>query len=142
MLYQNEATITTYGPEGFADEIPLDLHGSSCAAGTATSLPTSVSDLGLGEPIAVEMGVGDAMLMDVRTFHYGSANTSHGGDDVDDDAGWRVQLSATFEEPMPLGTADTGFTYELRDELRNKYVLGDFLPTVCRSACLRHDATG
>ena len=107
-----------------------------------TSLPNSVADLGLGEPIAVEMGVGDAMLMDVRTFHYGSANTSQGGDDVDDDAGCRVQLSATFEEPMPLDTADTGFTYELREELRNKYVLGDFLSTACRSACLRDEATG
>ena len=124
-----------------------------------------MSDLGLGDPVAVEMGIGDAMLMDVRTFHYGSANTRAGEDGSDDDAGCRVQLSATFEEPLsidacsapgsdpsativlaPQATSvsfqqlqpgpDTGFTYELRPELRGKYVLGDFLPATPLSASI------
>ena len=120
------------------------------------------------------MGVGDAMLMDVRTFHYGSANTRAGDDGSDDDVGCRVQLSATFEEPLtiaacsapgsapvanedsatvvlgPQATAvslqqlqegsDTGFTYELRPELRGKYVLGDFLPATQLSDL--HDVAG
>lgn len=148
-IVQNEARITTYSPEGVAEEIPLDLHGTHCAAAeqqvAASPIPESVEDLGLGPPVAIEMGIGDAMLMDVRTFHYGSANTSTGGDDDENDVGSRVQLSATFEEPLPtsavcssatasndcasatLQEPDTGFTYELREELRGKYVLGDFL---------------
>lgn len=159
-VLQNENTMTTYNPEGLPEEIPLDLYGSPCAAANqgkdGSSLPQSVEDLGLGKPVAVEMKVGDAMLMDVRTFHYGSANTSS---DCDGDAVYRVQLSATFEEPLPQDTpcataggapvADdqgsliclrsqgssmsrpapkTGFTYELRDDLHGKFVLGDFLP--------------
>ena len=143
--------ITTYGPEGVAEEIPLDLHSPHCTAAAveqqvaAPRIPESVEDLGLGPPVAIEMEIGDAMLMDVRTFHYGSANTSTGKVGGDNDSGSRVQLSATFEEPpntfavCSSGTAgsdrssatlqgpDTGFTYELREELRGKYILGDFL---------------
>jgi hypothetical protein len=135
--------------------------------GDGRPLPGSVEELGLGEPIAIEMSAGDAMLMDVRTFHYGSANTSTdsssggggggggGGGTVMEDAGCRAQLSATFEEPPPppphYATAESaeggsgpalqqsqsqpqtsgdtvGFTYELREDLRGKYALADFLP--------------
>ena len=73
---------------------------------------------------------GDALLLDLRTFHFGTANRS---DCV------RVQLSATFREPRapdvdhaPGGNAResdyNGFTYELREELLGRRTLGDFLP--------------
>ena len=49
----------------------------------------------------------------------GSANTSA--------TEARAQLSATFEEPSDCADASTGFTYELREGLEGRYVLGDFL---------------
>ena len=52
-------------------------------------------------------------------FPAGSANTSA--------TEARAQLSATFEEPSDSADASTGFTYELREGLEGRYVLGDFL---------------
>ena len=79
--------------------------------------------------------VGDALLLDLRAFHFGTANRSGRA---------RVQLSATFREPTALcaaavaGGGDSGdstlagggdgFTYALREELVGRRTLGDFLP--------------
>ena len=69
---------------------------------------------------------GDALLLDLRAFHFGTANRSDCA---------RVQLSATFREPKrpdvedaPGDSDNDGFTYELREELVGSRTLGDFLP--------------
>ena len=69
---------------------------------------------------------GDALLLDLRAFHFGTANRSECA---------RVQLSATFREPKGPDVDDApgdsdydGFTYELREELVGRRTLGDFLP--------------
>ena len=78
-------------------------------------------DLDLAEPVAVVQAAGDALLLDLRTFHFGAANTSEA---------LRVQLSATFREPAAPGDdGSDGFTYALREELVGSRTLGDFLPT-------------
>lgn len=88
--------------------------------------PACVADLGLPLAVAVELSAGDACLMDCRAFHCGGANVSHVP---------RAMLSATFEnEPTRPSTGDsgssaarpTGFTYELREDLAGRFVLGDF----------------
>ena len=72
------------------------------------------------EPVAIVQAAGDALLLDLRTFHFGSANRSERV---------RVQLSATFREPSGEGEqSHDGFTYALREELVGRRTLGDFLP--------------
>lgn len=61
-----QPAITTYGPDGSPDEIPLGLV-SPASDNRSCDLPSSVAELGLGSAVAVEMSQGDAMLMDVRT---------------------------------------------------------------------------
>ena len=75
-----------------------------------------MNDLGLGDPMLMAMGDGDALLMDSRLFHYGSANTSNTP---------RAQLSATFRSGGRNSSED-GFTYELHEDLRGRYRLGNF----------------
>lgn len=84
------------------------------------SAPGHVGELGLGEPVLMEMAAGDALLMDCRAFHYGAANTS---------VTPRAQLSATFREHGPSGVPRVvdGFTYELHADLVGKHRLGHFL---------------
>ena len=71
--------------------------------------------------MAIVQAAGDALLLDLRTFHFGSANRSERV---------RVQLSATFRERSGEGEqSHDGFTYALREELVGRRTLGDFLPT-------------
>ena len=99
----------TFAPDGEMDDVQ-----------PAAAPRESVADLGLDPPVAVEMAAGDAFLIDLRSFHFGSANTSKRT---------RAQLSATFREPVAPGeeATDDGFTCELRDELKGQWRLGDFL---------------
>ena len=81
-------------------------------------------------PPRIVQAAGDALLLDLRAFHFGTANRSDCA---------RVQLSATFREPTAPDVDDAlgdnarggdydGFTYELREELVGRRTLGDFLP--------------
>ena len=80
----------TYAPDGSDDS-----DAASIQAEAAGLLPPVASpwakfashDLGLGEPVCLEMSVGDVALMDYRCFHRGGANVS---DEV------RCVLYATF----------------------------------------------
>jgi hypothetical protein len=120
-------------------------HGPGARADTRPpgAPPGSVAELGLPDPVAVEMGSGGAALMDCRAFHFGAANTS---------AIPRALLSATFESPAAAGTPSactgpalgatsgglldeegdpSGFTYEIRGDLAGRYSLADFVRTSC-----------
>jgi len=80
----------------------------------------SAAKLGLGAPVAMELGAGDAMLVDYRTFHRGGANVS---------SKLRAQLYATFvEDRDPARASHT--SYSLGPEmLARGYRLRDFLCT-------------
>ena len=133
----------TFAPDGEPAELSdsdYDADGAhKVAAGAAAgeaggaaegAVATGVDGLGLREAVAVEMGAGDAMLLDLRTFHFGTRNAS---------GATRVQLSATFRETAAAeaaadaqvaavdSDAGDGFTYALRPELVGKRTLGDFV---------------
>ena len=77
-LHKNEDR--TYAPDGAEDTNDA----ASIQAEAAGLLPPvaspwsrfSPSELGLGEPVCLEMSVGDVALMDHRCFHNGGANVS------------------------------------------------------------------
>ena len=72
------------------------------------------------EPVAIVQAAGDALLLDLRTFHFGSANRSERV---------RVQLSATFREPSGEGEqSHDGFTYALREERRRSRYIPNLQP--------------
>ena len=115
---------TTFSADGERCEDQVKLRAMVLDEGGRSAVP-------LGESLSVEMGTGDALLLDCRTFHYGGANQS---------GTWRAQLSATFREidhgemagidgnslhTSPAG--DEGFTHVLLPGLAGKYQLGDFL---------------
>ena len=115
---------STFSPDGERCEVP---HTPPELADVDAVDPDPL----LGESLAVEMGVGDVLLLDCRTFHLGGANES---------TKWRAQLSATFRDargdahvdgPSQGATQsdqhDEGFSYQLRPELVGRYCLGDFL---------------
>lgn len=133
--------------DGDVDATDLALDPS---AGSPPSQQQLLRDaLARAVPVVVAMSAGDAMLMDCRAHHFGTANTSTRS---------RVQLSATFRQPgrhrppeakgargapgagdesgaelgldlaqQLTGDAGEGFTYELRPELAGKHKLGDFV---------------
>ena len=81
----------TYGPDGAADdEDPAAIQAEAAGLLPPVASPWSKfppSDLGLGEPLTLEMRAGDVVFMDYRCFHRGGANTS---DDL------RCVMYATF----------------------------------------------
>jgi ectoine hydroxylase-related dioxygenase (phytanoyl-CoA dioxygenase family) len=117
------------GPWFEVDEPPSPPQPGA-TSGAAAALPACVADLGLPVAVAVELAAGDVCLMDCRAFHCGGANVS---------AVPRALLSATFEnEPAApfAGHGPTGFTYELREDLAGRFVLGDFIRSVESEASL------
>jgi len=114
---------------------------SSCAAG---GVPRSTEELGLAEPVAVELRVGGVALMDCRAFHYGGANKSSvpralfsatfQGEDEDKgkygSAGCHADATTVAASARGAGGAGdepSGFTYEIHDDLAGRYTLADFL---------------
>lgn len=92
-----KGTDRTFSPDGTEDA-----DAAAVQAEAAGFLPPVASpwarfsevDLGLGKPECVEMGAGDALLMDYRCFHRGGANAS--GD-------LRCVMYATFSEDAAGG---------------------------------------
>ena len=70
----------TYSPDGAADdEDPAAIQAEAAGLLPPVASPwakCSPSDLGLGEPLCLEMRAGDVALMDYRCFHRGGANVS------------------------------------------------------------------
>jgi hypothetical protein len=67
-----EPVMTTYGPDGSIEELPPD-EAVACLGGKHLSIPQLLAgDVAL----PMLMDCGDAVLLDTRIFHYGSANTS------------------------------------------------------------------
>lgn len=91
--------MTTYEPDGSEDP---------------DAPPPKPHPFAAGEPKVLTAGVGDVFLMDCRTFHRGTANTSRVP---------RAQLSATFQIGVD---GDSGFTYQLRDDVP-RLTLADIL---------------
>jgi hypothetical protein len=78
-----EPLMTTYGPDGSLEELPPD-EAVACLGDNHLSVPQLLAgDVAL----PMLMDCGDAVLMDTRIFHYGSANTS---------TTIRAQLRATY----------------------------------------------
>ena len=119
----------SFGPSGESDsaEAALVRHMHAEAAAEGQSLEPaapspwwqhSAAELGLGAPVAMELGAGDVMLVDYRTFHCGGANVS---------SKLRAQLYATFvEDRDPARASHT--SHSLGPEmLERRYRLRDFL---------------
>ena len=77
----------SFDPSGDSDSaataLVRHLHADAAAGGQSLerAAPSpwwqhSATELGLGVPLAMELGTGDAMLVDYRTFHRGGANVS------------------------------------------------------------------
>ena len=70
----------TYGPDGAADdEDPAAVQAEAAGLLPPVASPWakfSPSELGLGEPVCLELRGGDVALMDYRGFHRGGANYS------------------------------------------------------------------
>ena len=78
-----EPLMTTYGPDGSLEELPPD-EAVACLGDNHLSVPQLLAgDVAL----PMLMDCGDAVLLDTRIFHYGSANTS---------TTIRAQLRATY----------------------------------------------
>ena len=80
----------TYAPDGAEDDDAAAVQAAASGLLPPVASPWakfSPSELGLGEPLCLEMRVGDVALMDYRCFHRGGANVS---DEV------RCVLYATF----------------------------------------------
>ena len=80
----------TYAPDGSDDSDAASIQAEAAGLLPPVASPWakfSPSELGLGEPLCLELRVGDVALMDYRCFHRGGANVS---DEV------RCVLYATF----------------------------------------------
>ena len=76
-LHKNEER--TYSPDGAEDDDAATIQAEAAGLLPPVASPWSKfspSELGLGEPVCLEMSVGDVVLMDYRCFHRGGANTS------------------------------------------------------------------
>lgn len=115
----------TFGPDGeedaTAESLLLHVQAEARANGADVVAPQdshwfkySSADLGLGTATSIELSIGDSMLMDFRTFHYGGANTS---------AFPRAQLYVTFREGDDGGRE----SFMMLPNLIGKYRLEDFL---------------
>ena len=82
-----EPTMTTYGPDGSPEMLPFDVEEEEDPADEHLSVPEL---LGGDVALPMLMDCGDAVLLDTRIFHYGSANTS---------TTTRAQLRATYATP-------------------------------------------
>ena len=87
-LHKNENR--TYAPDGAEDDDAAAVQAAASGLLPPVASPWakfSSRDLGLGEPVCLEMRAGDVALMDYRCFHRGGANVS---DDL------RCVMYATF----------------------------------------------
>ena len=69
----------TYAPDGAEDDDAASIQAAASGLLPPVASPWakfSSEELGLGEPVCLEMSVGDVVLMDYRCFHNGGANTS------------------------------------------------------------------
>ena len=69
----------TYAPDGSDDSDAASIQAEAAGLLPPVASPwakCSPSELGLGEPLTLEMRVGDVVLMDHRCFHNGGANYS------------------------------------------------------------------
>ena len=76
-LHKNEER--TYAPDGAEDDDAAAVQAAASGLLPPVASPWSKfspSELGLGEPLTLEMSVGDVVFMDHRCFHRGGANHS------------------------------------------------------------------
>ena len=111
-LHKNEER--TYAPDGAEDDDAAAVQAAASGLLPPVASPWSKfapSELGLGEPLTLEMSVGDVALMDYRCFHRGGANAS---EDL------RCVMYATF------ASEGDHHSYSLESEAQTRR-LGEFL---------------
>ena len=111
-LHKNENR--TYAPDGSDDSDAASIQAEAAGLLPPVASPWakfSSRDLGLGEPVCLEMRAGDVALMDYRCFHRGGANVS---DDL------RCVMYATFS------SEGDHHSYSLESKAQTRR-LGEFL---------------
>ena len=104
----------TYAPDGAEDDDAAAVQAAASGLLPPVASPWSKfspSELGLGEPLTLELRAGDVVLMDYRCFHRGGANTS---EDL------RCVLYATF------ASEGDHHSYSLESQAQTRR-LGEFL---------------